>query len=77
VTKKLVAEDEDDHKLYNESFIDVEVYSGGILRAGQKLMLSILIQNDDLFEIPTDRFVPILYTFRAGNFTDEGVSLKL
>ena len=54
--------------------MDIEPYSGGVLRAAQKLMLSVLIQPDDLFEIDGDLFVPILNTFRSGNFTSDGVN---
>jgi hypothetical protein len=66
-------ESEADMKLFNESWVDIEVKSGGILRAAQKLLLSIYIEPDDLFELSGSKFIPVLYTFRSGNFTDEGV----
>ena len=40
-------------------------------------MLSVLIQNDELFEISGDLLVPILYTFRTGNFTTDGVIIYI
>ena len=66
-------EDPEDHKLFNESYIDIETYSGAVLRAGQKLMLSIKLEKDELFDLENDRFIPILYTFRNANFTDDSV----
>jgi hypothetical protein len=66
-------DDEDDINLYEESFVDIEPYSGAVLRAGQKIMVSALIQNDELFEVNRDRFIPFYYVFRNGNYTKEGV----
>lgn len=64
--------DIDDYKLYNESWIDIEPYSGAVVRAAQKLMISVLIEKDDLFEID-NKFVPIYYIFRTGNFSESSV----
>jgi len=68
-------ESPDDRKLFNESWVDIEVYSGAVVQAVQKLLVSVLLQKDELFEISGDRFVPIYYTFRSGNFTDAGVRI--
>lgn len=70
-------EDQDDIDLYNESFVDIEPYSGGVLRAGQKILISALIEKDELFEIEHDKFVPVYYVFRTGNFTEDGVKYFL
>jgi hypothetical protein len=61
--------DKDDQTLFNDSFIDVEPYSGATIRAGQKIMISALIERDELFEIDS-KFVPIYYVFRTANFSD-------
>jgi hypothetical protein len=65
-------EDESDQKLFSESFLDIEPFSGGTVRAAQKLMISALIEQDELFDIQP-KFVPIYYVFRTGNFTDHNV----
>jgi len=43
------------------------------LRAGQKILVSALLENDELFELKNDKFVPIYYVFRNGNFTRASV----
>ncbi len=68
------SDDKDDVDLYEESWVDIEPYSGVCLRASQKLMVSALFESDELFE-NSNRFIPIYYLFRSGNFTQEGVSL--
>jgi hypothetical protein len=70
------SEDEDDQSLYYESWIDVEPYTGAVLRAAQKLLISAYIEKDELFEID-DKFVPIYNIFRTGNFTQEGTDQVL
>lgn len=37
-------------------------------------MISALIENDELFEVEHDKFIPIYYVFRNGNYTKEGVN---
>lgn len=62
------SEDQDDQDLYYESWIDIEPYTGLVMRAAQKLLISAFIEKDELFEID-DKFVPIYNIFRTGNFT--------
>ena len=68
-----VSDDEDDSILFNESFLDVEPYSGAVVRAAQKILVSLLIEKDELFDIKEDVFVPVNYVFRTGNLTKEGL----
>jgi len=65
-------DEQDDIDLYYDSWIDIEPYSGAVLRAAQKLMISAFIEKDELFE-NDNRFIPIYYVFRSGNFTEESV----
>jgi len=62
----------DDQKLFNESFFDIEPFSGGPLKAAQKLMISALIERDELFEVDS-KFVPIYYIFRTGNLSESKI----
>jgi len=64
--------DKDDQKLFNESFFDIEPYSGGVINAAQKLMISALIEKDELFEMDS-KFVPIYYVFRTGNLSASSI----
>jgi len=57
--------------------VDIEPYSGAVVRAGQKILVSALLQKDELFEIENDKFVPIYFIFRNGNFTQSGVYIIL
>jgi hypothetical protein len=66
--------EQDDVDLYHESWVDVEPYSGAVLRAAQKLMISALLEKDELFE-NDNRFIPVYYVFRTGNFTEDSVIL--
>jgi len=66
--------DHDDQKLFNESFFDIEPFSGGTVTAAQKLMISALIERDELFEID-DKFVPVYFVFRTGNLTDSTIDM--
>lgn len=62
----------DDIRLFNESFLDIEPFSGACVRASQKLTISAFIEKDELFEnIP--RFVPIYNLIRSANLTKENV----
>jgi hypothetical protein len=65
--------DKDDQILFNESFFDIEPFSGGTVRAVQKLMISALIEKDEVWEMDS-KFVPIYFVFRTGNFTDENIN---
>ena len=64
--------DQDDVDLYYDSWVDVEQYSGAVLRSAQKLMISALLEKDELFE-NENRFVPVYYVLKTGNFTENGV----
>jgi hypothetical protein len=64
--------DQDDVDLYYDSWVDVEHYSGTVLRSAQKLMISALLEKDELFE-NENRFVPVYYVLKTGNFTENGV----
>lgn len=66
--------EQDDIDLYNESWVDIEPYSGAVLRAAQKLMISALLEKDELFE-NDNRFIPVYYVFRTGNFTEDSVKI--
>lgn len=66
--------EEDDIKLYYESWVDVEENTGAVVKAAQKLQISVFLQKDELFDID-DKFVPIYYVFRSGNFTEDSVKL--
>lgn len=66
--------DDDDISLYRESFLDIEPNTGVCLRAAQKLMVSALLESDELFEYGS-KFIPIYYIFRSGNFSLESVKL--
>lgn len=67
-------QDNDDLILYNQSWIDVEPISGAVLRAGQKILVSLLIEKDILFDFPNDLFVPVNFVFRNGNVTEHGIN---
>jgi len=64
----------EDAKLFNESYFDIEPFSGGTVTAAQKLMISALIERDELFEIDS-KFVPIYFVFRTGNLTDTSINM--
>jgi len=66
------SDDQDDVDLYYDSWVDVEPNSGVVLRSAQKLMISALLEKDELFE-NQNRFVPVYYVLRTGNFTETGV----
>ena len=68
--------EEDDIKLYYESWVDVEENTGAVVKAAQKLMISIYIENDELFDIES-KFVPVYHIFRSGNFSDASVNIVL
>lgn len=70
-----VNEDEEESLLLEESILDVEPYTGAVVRAVQKLLISVLIEKDELFNIKSDTFVPINYLFRSGNLTKEGMNI--
>jgi len=63
----------DDVDLFYESWVDVEPFSGVVLRAAQKILMSAHLETDDLFEID-NKFVPIYNVFRTGNFTDDSAN---
>lgn len=65
--------DNDDIDLYEESWFDIEPRSGAVLRAGQKIMASALIEPDVLFDVPKAIFIPVNYVFRSCNLTQEGI----
>jgi hypothetical protein len=65
--------EEDDIKLYYESWVDLEPNTGAVVRAAQKLMISAYLERDELFDVES-KFVPIYYVFRTGNFTNEAVN---
>jgi hypothetical protein len=52
--------------------VDIEPNTGALVGAVQKLLISILLEKDDLFETD-NKFVPIYYLFRSGNFTEASV----
>jgi Ca2+-dependent lipid-binding protein len=58
--------------LYEECWIDIEPHTGAVVGATQKLLISALIEKDDLFEID-DKFIPVYFLYRSGNFTEESV----
>ena len=64
--------DDDDVKLFHESWVDIEPYSGAVLRAAQKLMVSAHIEKDELFNID-NKFIPIYDIFRTGNYTENSI----
>lgn len=68
--------EDDDITLYHESWVDIEPYSGACLRAAQKLMISAHLEQDELFDID-NKFLPIYYVFRTGNFTQDSMQLVL
>lgn len=47
------------------------------MRAAQKILISAYIEKDELFEIERNKFIPIYYLFRTGNFTQEGVNFHI
>lgn len=70
-------DDKEDCTLYEESFLDIETYSGMSLRAGQKILTSLLIEKDVLFNYPDEIFIPAFYVNRGGNVTLEGTNAAL
>jgi hypothetical protein len=64
--------DKDDIDLYYDCWIDIEPHTGAVVGAKQFLLVSTLIEKDDLFEID-DKFVPVYLLFRSGNFTEPAV----
>ncbi len=71
------SDDDDDTRLYYETWVDIEPYTGVTLRAAQKMMISILLEKDDLFELNNNKFIPFYYLFRSGNVTENKVNITL
>jgi hypothetical protein len=65
--------DPDDVRQFNESYADVEPLSGAVVRAGQKLLISALLEPDELFDIEP-KFVPIYLLVRSGNYSQDSVN---
>lgn len=65
--------DDDDIVLFEESFLDIEPNSGAVIRVAQKLLVSILLEKDELFDIKQDVFIPVNYVFRTCNLTSDGM----
>ncbi len=68
--------DPDDVELYFESWIDVEPNTGIVLGTAQKYLVSVLFERDVLFNFngkDEDKFIPIYYVFRSGNYTEQNV----
>lgn len=74
ISTNKTTDDIDDIDLFYDSFVDVEPFSGVTLRSAMKLMYSIHIKNDELFEFEKDKFIPLFYIMTSFNSTDTSIS---